>query len=75
MKSFQEFLKESDDEKQETEEIKQHLDREPNSKFKKGASHALKYSMQALARGDLSRHKYWLTRAYKAITGQTVEEE
>ena len=76
MKTFSAFLSEaSSDETNEEQQIKSRLDSKDRKFRRKGATTAFKRAMTALQSGDTQRHRYWIAKAYKALTGQYEQQD
>lgn len=76
MKTFTEFLSEAtSDEAYEEQRIKARLDQKGRKFRRKGATTSFKRAMTALQSGDTQRHRYWIAKAYKALTGQHEEQD
>jgi hypothetical protein len=75
MKTFDQFVLEATDETREEQHTKSRLDSRGRKFRRKGASTSFNRAMKALQTGDTERHRYWLTKAYKSLTGQTEQED
>jgi len=74
MKSFDQFIAETADDQAEYEKIKSRLDRS-GTKVRSSSSRAMDLSLKALKAGDIEKHKFWLARAFKKLTGQAEDGE
>lgn len=71
MKSFDQFLSEAtaDEEDYEEKEAESKAKSAGKSATRKIISRSFKNAMTALRNGDIQRHRYWMQRAYKRLTG------